>query len=128
MTHPLIGDIAPDFTAATTDGTIQFHQWIGDDKRLCGEVTHELGSWLARRRSPVRDTDHVSPSTPRCAPRIRSRRTSPEFHDGCAGTAPHPERGESPGEGARGGAWSHAVHPSDTAPGAHPGRPGAREP
>jgi alkyl hydroperoxide reductase subunit AhpC len=25
-----IGDIAPDFTAETTEGTIQFHQWIGD--------------------------------------------------------------------------------------------------
>ncbi len=25
-----IGDIAPDFTAETTEGTIQFHHWIGD--------------------------------------------------------------------------------------------------
>ena len=25
-----IGDIAPDFTAQTTEGSIQFHQWIGD--------------------------------------------------------------------------------------------------
>jgi len=25
-----IGDIAPDFTAQTTEGKIQFHQWIGD--------------------------------------------------------------------------------------------------
>ena len=25
-----IGDIAPDFTAETTEGKIQFHQWIGD--------------------------------------------------------------------------------------------------
>lgn len=25
-----IGDTAPDFTAQTTEGTIQFHQWIGD--------------------------------------------------------------------------------------------------
>ena len=25
-----IGDIAPDFTAETTEGTIQFHEWIGD--------------------------------------------------------------------------------------------------
>jgi alkyl hydroperoxide reductase subunit AhpC len=25
-----IGDVAPDFTAETTEGRIQFHQWIGD--------------------------------------------------------------------------------------------------
>src|SRR5665213_2899398 len=25
-----IGDIAPDFTANTTQGTIKFHQWLGD--------------------------------------------------------------------------------------------------
>src|SRR5687767_15841976 len=25
-----IGDVAPDFEAETTDGTIRFHQWIGD--------------------------------------------------------------------------------------------------
>ncbi|MCB1943866.1 MAG: redoxin domain-containing protein, partial [Candidatus Accumulibacter sp.] len=25
-----IGDEAPDFTAQTTEGTISFHQWIGD--------------------------------------------------------------------------------------------------
>ena len=26
-----INDIAPDFTAETTHGTIQFHEWIGDN-------------------------------------------------------------------------------------------------
>ena len=25
-----IGDIAPDFTVETTEGTVQFHQWLGD--------------------------------------------------------------------------------------------------
>ena len=27
---PRIGDEAPDFTAETTEGTIHFHDWIGD--------------------------------------------------------------------------------------------------
>ena len=25
-----IGDTAPDFTAETTEGTVNFHEWIGD--------------------------------------------------------------------------------------------------
>jgi alkyl hydroperoxide reductase subunit AhpC len=25
-----LGDIAPDFTAATTQGEIKFHDWLGD--------------------------------------------------------------------------------------------------
>jgi len=25
-----IGDVAPDFTAGTTEGRIRFHDWIGD--------------------------------------------------------------------------------------------------
>jgi alkyl hydroperoxide reductase subunit AhpC len=25
-----LGDVAPDFTAETTQGTVQFHQWLGD--------------------------------------------------------------------------------------------------
>ncbi len=31
MTQLAIGSIAPDFTAETTQGTIHFHDWIGDD-------------------------------------------------------------------------------------------------
>ena len=30
MHMPLINEIAPDFTAETTQGTIRFHEWIGD--------------------------------------------------------------------------------------------------
>ena len=29
-----LGDIAPDFTAETTQGTINFHEWIGDSWAL----------------------------------------------------------------------------------------------
>ncbi len=30
MANLRLGDIAPDFTAATSEGTIHFHQWLGD--------------------------------------------------------------------------------------------------
>jgi alkyl hydroperoxide reductase subunit AhpC len=50
-----IGDVAPDFTATTTEGTIQFHDWIGDKwavlfshpKNFTPVCTTELG-YMAR--------------------------------------------------------------------------------
>ena len=30
MAHLRLGDIAPDFTVDTTEGEINFHEWLGD--------------------------------------------------------------------------------------------------
>ncbi len=53
-----IGDIAPDFTAESTEGTIRFHEWIGDKwcvlmshpKDFTPVCTTELGT-VARTRA-----------------------------------------------------------------------------
>src|SRR5690606_13239447 len=52
-----LGDLAPDFTAETTEGTIRFHEWLGDKWRVLFShpadftpvCTTELGS-VARLR------------------------------------------------------------------------------
>jgi alkyl hydroperoxide reductase subunit AhpC len=52
-----LGDVAPDFTAETTEGTVNFHEWLGDGwgilfshpKDFTPICTTELGAFAARK-------------------------------------------------------------------------------
>jgi thioredoxin-dependent peroxiredoxin len=52
-----LGDVAPDFTAASTDGEIEFHNWLGDQwgilfshpKDFTPVCTTELGAFASRK-------------------------------------------------------------------------------
>ena len=47
-----LGDEAPDFTAETTEGTLQFHRWLGDSWGCCSRTPRT--SLPCARRSSVR--------------------------------------------------------------------------
>ena len=66
-----LGDVAPDFTADTTEGTIGFHDWLGDSwgilfshpKDFTPVCTTELGAFAARKGDfDVRNTKIIGVS------------------------------------------------------------------
>ena len=84
-----IGSVAPDFTAETTQGTINFHDWIGDDyailfshpKDYTPVCTTELGYMaglkdeFAKRNTKIIGRRSTRSATMRAG--CRTSRTSP---------------------------------------------------
>ena len=63
---PRINDTAPDFTAETTQGTIHFHDWIGDGWAHPVLAPQGLHAGLHHRtRLPWRSCSRNSPSATR---------------------------------------------------------------
>ena len=60
-----LGDIAPDFTAETSQGTVEFHKWLGDSwgilfshpKDYTPVCTTELGRVVAGGEAECRSTE-----------------------------------------------------------------------
>ena len=65
---PRINDTAPDFTAETTQGTIHFHDWIGNGWGFCFRIRktslpsarQRWGAWLDCSPSPPTATARLS--------------------------------------------------------------------
>jgi len=81
-----IGDEAPDFTAQTTQGEVNFHQWIGDGyavlfshpKDFTPVCTTELGYMAGLKKDSTR-------ATPRSSPEHRFGRGSQALVEGYRG-------------------------------------------